>query len=396
MIQHNVRLVVAGVSHTRWTSFEVQQDVRSWPMDWRFTASPVVAEDVRQLCTDVRNAAPVEVDVDGTTVAVGQIVDIERGIDRQRGTYATIAGTGPLGPTTSAAMPLGHDIRGMTIRDAVTSALSPWDIEVIGSNAANRSACTTRTQRVSSPGQSEIHEVDGAGGTRIEATAAEADTSRIITVPDDRAVRARPGESVADWLNRFLRQVGMLCWETATGKVFVGLPDYTMPALFTVVVPATPVLSEPTEGQIVSSKLIEKPGDQATSVTVTGRIGRGGATAISATATDAALVDAGWHSPRIITDDKLRDLAKAQARADQSLRAEQLGSYVYEVTIAGHGVGRFLPAIDTMINVRDEVCEIRETLWCAGRKFVFDRDKGASVQLTLVRPGLWAPESVSE
>lgn len=395
MIQHDVRLTVNGESFDRcWTSYEVTQDVRRWPCDWRLEASPATSETGRALYTAVRNAAVVEVNVDGTTVCHGRIVDIERGIDRSKGTYITISGTGPLGPTTKACIPTGHTVAGMTIADAVTDVLSPWEIEVIGSNAANRAACTTRTVRDTSSGQSALVEnVDGAGNTRLDATPAAADTARIRQVADDRKVVARPGETVADWLNRFLRQHQLMMWETARGQVFVGLPDYDLPALFTIVVPATPALDEPVEGQIVSAKLIEKPGDQATSVTVTGRVGRAGATKVSATASDDTAIAAGWWSPRLVTDDKLRDQGKAQARADQILHAEQLDCYGYEVEIAGHGVGRFLPAVDTLINVRDEVSELETVLWCAARSFSFTRDGGATVKLTLVKPGLWTPEA---
>jgi prophage tail gpP-like protein len=98
-------------------------------------------------------------------------------------------------------------------------------------------------------------------------------------------------------------------------------------------------------------------------------------------------------SPRLITDDKLRDNSKAQAKADQALHAEQLDCYGYEVEIAGHGVGRFLPSVDTLINVRDEVCELSTVLWCAARTFSYTRDGGATVKLTLVKPGLWTPEA---
>ena len=126
MIQHDVRLTVGGVSFDRcWTSFEVQQDIRTWPMDWRFTVQPVTTTTAQDLTARVRDAATVQVHVDGTPVASWKIVDIETGIERGKGTYATISGTGPLGQACKAAMPLGHTARGMTVKAAVTDALAP-------------------------------------------------------------------------------------------------------------------------------------------------------------------------------------------------------------------------------------------------------------------------------
>lgn len=353
------------------------------------------------LVNSVRNAATVQVNVDGTTVATGRIVDTETGISRDRGTYVNVSGTGVLGPATSASMPLGHAVGGLTIKGAIEKALEPWDVPVVGSNATNRSASTTRTivipndtTSTTNAGQLTYVAADGGGAASIQGIGGEdAETAAAVprtrVVHDDRKVRARPGETVADWLRRFTAQASLLCWETARGEVFVGLPRYNMPALFTIVVPETPVTDEAVEGQVVQSKLVERPGDSATIITVTGRVGRGGESKVSALAMDTQLVSAGWVSPRIVTDDQLRDVAKAQAKADQQLRASQLEAYVYTVKIAGHGVGRYLPAIDTMINVRDAVCQVYETLWCAARSFTYSRDNGAEVELTLVKPNLW-------
>ena len=341
MIEHDVILVAGGVEYTKcWTSFEVEQDIRKWPGSFRFTASPATSDITRALTEAVRNAEIVSVRVDGTTVSTGRIVDIEQGVSREQGTYVNVSGAGPLGPATKSCMPLGHSCRGMTVKDAVAYALSPWGVEVIADNAANRAACVMRTQRTRQTGDNTLHteNVAGGAGGHINFQQASPDAQRTAQVPDDRAVVARPGETVADWIKRFLAQVGMLCWETARGQVFIGLPDYTMPPLYTIVVPEVPDNATPVEGQVISSKLVERPGDQATCVTVTGRVGRAGATRVWARATDDILTDTGWISAKIVTDDKLRDQVKAQTKANQILRAEQLESYVYECTIAGHGV----------------------------------------------------------
>jgi prophage tail gpP-like protein len=396
VVNHDVRIIVGGQAYERcWTNFEIDQDVRKWPSSWRLTAQPVRSQIVQDLRAAVRDAAEVQVHVDGTTVSTGRILDIESGVDRTKGSYVNVSGGGCMAPSTKSCVALGQSLGGLTIKDAIEQKLAPWMVEVIGSNATNRAACTMRTVRTQIPGQSDVtytRTVDG-GATHVNYQEAGEPTSRVTQVPDDRKVVARPGETAADWVRRFVAQSNLLCWETARGQLFVGLPNYELPPLLTVVVPETPDTVDPTEGQVVSSKLVERPGDQATEVQVTGRVGRAGATRVSATVYDTDLFDRGWYSTRIVTDDQLRDQAKAQAKANQILWAEQLESYVYEVTIAGHGVGRALPAIDTMVNVRDPICGVNETLWCAARRFSYSRDQGATVTLTLVRPGLWVVES---
>jgi hypothetical protein len=61
----------------------------------------------------------------------------------------------------------------------------------------------------------------------------------------------------------------------------------------------------------------------------------------------------------------------------------------YRVTLRGHvdPLTGTIWSVDTMVRVKDEVCEVDEPLWVMGRRFSFAPGSGAQTELELIRPG---------
>ena len=125
---------------------------------------------------------------------------------------------------------------------------------------------------------------------------------------------------------------------------------------------------------------------------VTARVGRTGETRLSATETDSELEALGWSHRQIVVDNTIRDLTAARNKARALMAAARLPTLEYEAEIAGHGVGRFLLAPDTMVRVRDASAFLdNELMYCIRRSFGYDRKNGAFVKVGCVRPNLWVP-----
>lgn len=67
----------------------------------------------------------------------------------------------------------------------------------------------------------------------------------------------------------------------------------------------------------------------------------------------------------------------------------------YRVTLRGHSdpITGALWAVDTMVRVKDEVCDIDEVMWTASRRFSFADGQGAITELELWRPGAFQIDS---
>jgi prophage tail gpP-like protein len=70
-------------------------------------------------------------------------------------------------------------------------------------------------------------------------------------------------------------------------------------------------------------------------------------------------------------------------------------SLVYRVTVRGHvdPLTGAIWAVDTLSRIKDEVCEIDETMWCASRRFAFAEGQGATTEMEFWRMGSFVIDS---
>ncbi len=401
MVDHDVRLSlqVGDEAETYfqrcWDSYELDQDLREWPMTWRLTMGPMGTPTTTRFLERVAHNPVARCYVGGTLICTGRVETWEPGGGRENGrSFLNVAGTGPLGQAAEDDVPLGWSPRNLTIGQAVTELLSKWGIEVRGSNELQRAAVTRRTTRAPdiAAGRAGV-DVNAAGNRAQQVGTGTVTTSdKTTTVFDDRAIRPRPGEKRLEWLRRFLAHHKLLACESADGALFIGVPDYDQAPMADIV--RLPDGSQPREGCVASSRAPRRPGRQPSSVTVTGRVERGGQRRVKATVADQDRIDRGWLIDRIVADDQVRDQAQAQAKAESIVAAEAMRALEYEAEITGHGVGPYLLAPDTIVRVRDAICALDGVLmYVVKRSFSYDRKAGARVKIGCVLPGLWLPTS---
>lgn len=387
---HSVEMVLAdGTALGRWQSWEVDTDIRKIPStQWRCTFGPATNSDVREVRDFLRLNPVVQIKVCGTPIATGRVVDRETYADRDNGSILNVSGADALGSAVKACLPIGFQAHGeQSVRELITQAVQRWGIETITDASLDRRAITARRVVRDGITRDIAVEVDASGTTRYREEDVLPAGAREVETRQSRELHGRPGETVLAWLQRLLEQHRLSAWTTADGRLFVGRPDYDQPILMTIerVVGSGP----PTEGSIIDGGLIERDGDQFGKVTVVGRVGRQGRTAIRAEATDEDLLARGWDSELIVTDESLRDQAAAEAKALQLLRESQVSAREYHCTLAGLGIGAAMPAPDTMCAVQDEDADVFESLYCVARKFKCDRDAAPVSSLVFIRPNLW-------
>lgn len=382
-----------------WTSYEIDQDFREWPLTWRLTLAPGYGSTEIDEIVELLDANPVaRVYVDATLVGTGRCDAWEPGISRTDGSYINVEGQGVLGACLDDAMPLGWSPRNLTIGQAVESVLAKWAIRVVGSNAANRAACTMRTvlTRGVATARVDTH-TNALGHSRESIEKGTVEPDHTHEVADDRPIRPRPEESRGSWLRRFLGYHNLTMWECADGSVFVGLPNYNQRPMGDIVLHDRIAQFggfDLPEGRVLDSRAPRRPGRQHTHVIVTGRIGRGGALRVHRNARDEGLISRGYDNRLIVSDDEVRDEAQAHAKALAIMAAERMPTLEYEATIVGHGLGRYLLAGDTIIRVRDAACHLNGVnMYVVKRSFTYDRKQGARVKLGAVRKGTWVPSA---
>lgn len=390
--------------------YRIRQDIRVAGGSFTATLGPVRDPSLPNLLLRSRR---VTVTVDGTPQILGRIGEADcRG--SRSGSQMAISGLDLLGIACRSALPLGFSVAGMTCSEALAAALATvfddGPPEVIGSNDANRQAIGTR--QITRPELFHGRRWEGAGwggyeewvasGRRsteggewvdydyylAELNAAGQYVTRTktttVTDRDDRELVPMPGENIGSWVGRLCEHHRLLCWATGDGKVVLGRPRYDQLVL--------PLRwgGAGQEGTIQEGGPLVRPIDAVARQQVAGRVGRHGEAAIFTEATDELLWAAGWRTLDVQIDEGLRDLAAAEAKAARLLHDSQQEWWAYRARLAGHAIGRHLPAYDMMFHLSDPRWDVDSDLYCVAREFAKSRQGGTTTDLTLVRPHLLA------
>lgn len=83
-----------------------------------------------------------------------------------------------------------------------------------------------------------------------------------------------------------------------------------------------------------------------------------------------------WPQPKFVHDDESKTLEQLQHFTARELSLYQHKAFVYHATIEGHAIGGVPVAVDTIINVDDDVNAVHQDLWVLGR--TFSKMRGAS------------------
>ncbi len=398
-----------------WTEYSVGQDIRKYSSSARLTISPCTTTDARAVLREIDRAGKIATFIEGVRVLTGYVSDIESGQDgKSKAPSAVVTIDDVLGQTQECALPDGFNLIGLTVKQVAEKVYGPFGLTVVVGNVGNRLALSRRRtegpQDTTSANNPElarlIAESRLEGGSNIpvqEYLAAHPQTNVVgfSETKESRALHPQPGETIDRFMIRFCRENGLLVWASGAGDVILSAPDWTQEPTYRL----TRSRSDHTmsEGRIRGGRLVRQPGRVAHEVIVLGRGGKRGAESRKGIARDeeaiAALVAQGRHwRTRKEHDASLRDQQAAQRRADLLLAQAKMAAKTYTCSVANHGVGIALQAIDQMVGVYDE-CAIDDegetldaNLWCVGRDFSAKK-KTLTTNLSFAWPGSWTSDT---
>jgi prophage tail gpP-like protein len=90
-----------------------------------------------------------------------------------------------------------------------------------------------------------------------------------------------------------------------------------------------------------------------------------------------------------VKDEQSRKPEQVERAISRAVSERLRATLDYQVTLRGHQdpTSGACYAVDTMADVQDDICDIRESLWVASRRFSYSRGAGAETMLTMLRPG---------
>ncbi len=332
---------------------------------------------------------PAELIIDGRQQAVGQIDCVRLG---EKGSSVSLTGRDYLSDLTEDRVnPAIKVAKGMSVGDAILAACAPQGIKTIEGPASKRNILTGITVGNASP------------------------------PPDFKQAKldeykANPGEGVFAYINRIAARHGFTLQPSSRrDRLVAGEPDFGQTPSASVTRRRDPEAAR--RNNIIGNPTCTRDWTHTpTVVVVTGKQGVAskGSTDLSVTLklrdfAPQALKDLSQEVQDSIVDEipapgtpppnvdgerlfyrllfHKDEQATNQGQLDRVARrliSERLRDTLkYEVTLRGHRDPKTgaMYAVDTTVDVDDEVCRVHETLWVARRTFAYSRTAGATTKL---------------
>jgi prophage tail gpP-like protein len=388
-----------AVSYTRFLSYEMFEDYLTPAAAGNFS----LAAD--ELSDSDRNAllpgSRVEVSINDQVQILGYIDDIRSFGNRSSGSVWTIEFRDWLSASVDAHVDPQTRVKPTdTFEQAVIKILSPFGVTVIAEDAiANRNAITgaiygTPTSKKGKPSKKAIaheckpYQAEGAlaFASRITQRAglwirpAVDGKTAIVAAPDfDQpsryAIRLKTDgtqrNNVTDWDVRKSRldQPSLIF-----GAGFGGGGEWPKSTLRGAIINPLIALSN---ADIVAQLLSAYPGLVGATPPAPAIVSAIGSIMLDPNARPLYLYD---------SESKTADELRAYLRRELALRMRK--SLVAQYTIEGHTLGGHPIAVDTMIDVEDDIAGINGPLWVLSRRFTkVSGEQGTKTQVHLIRPG---------
>lgn len=206
-------------------------------------------------------------------------------------------------------------------------------------------------------------------------------------------ILVQPGDSAWDALRNAAEANGLGAWFTPDGTLVVGGPDYTTPAVATLV---HRVGGSHPGNNILDIELEDGVAESYSELTVLGQAHGGGelrkASNVKGSYKDPSVP---YYRPRVVVDYEVDTPKHATERARKLMMDSRLQRWTCRVTVHGHridapgmpGHGRpWEPG--QRVNLRDEAFGLDGVFFVMGRKLSGGRD-GCRTVLTLKEDGVW-------
>jgi len=364
---------VGGRELADWVSYDVDSNIVEPADSYTFSIGPV-----RKGMVDlVPLAEPCEILVCDVVQLTGYIegVDVSFGKGESE---IVVRGRDKAGQLLDCAAPLLHE--DLTLSAAAEKLGGPWITSWAVTNDLNRKKVLKRA-----PGWG--RDQANIGGQNV----GELVTTSVAT-PETFHVQVAPGETCWEVLDRLARKDKKLLWIAADGTGVIAKPRYDQPPSYRLVRYASP--EKRGENNVVSASISRSLEGRFSEVTIRGghgdEDGSDGGERIKVTVTDPDL-DAVLHRPTSLEDGSVKTRARAEALANRTMQLGTLRGQTYEYTVFGHGQGEKLWTIDTTVEVFDELAEIDQILYVAGRRFTKSKNEGTQTVLTLIPKGALLP-----
>jgi prophage tail gpP-like protein len=277
-----VEVVIGGRAHSAWSHYEIDSDLLTPADEW----SVSIDQQDLQVPIEVRRGVDAQIRVGGELVMTGQ-VDTRSQVVRKGAQGLDIRGRDGAAQLLDCSAPI-FAAQELTLDQVVAKIVRPMGITKIRIDADNK---LTR----------------------------------------DR-VAIEPGETAWGALQRAAEANGLWPWFEPNGTLVVGGPDYSKPAVDTL------VLRRNGQGNnITEATETESLHERYSEVTVLGQAhatsARAGRNDIKATVKDTGVAT---HRPRVIIDHEATSVAIAQARARKLISDAHVRGYSLTLTLRGH------------------------------------------------------------
>lgn len=340
-----VSLLIGGMAHADWESYDVDSDLLTPADAWRVTLG-VTAEP---LPANVTPGAPFELRVGGETVMVGRVDGIDHVIEKRGHRYA-ISGRDRAAVLVDCSAPVF--VAKLVSLDEIAAKI----VRALG-----------------------ISQID------IRAGADKADRLR-------EKVNVEPGDTAWQALSNAAEANGLWPWFDPDGTLVVGGPDYEAEPV------ATLILRRDGRGNnVMHLERRESIAGRYSEVTVLGQCHgtptEQGKHAVKGVATDEGV---SWYRPRIVIDHEAETTAIATDRARKLLADSRLKGFTLLATVAGHRIRAAGQPADgklwqpgQRVRVVSEPDGIDGTYFLMARKFTGGRSHGSLTGLVLKEDRAW-------
>lgn len=350
MPRSELTLVLGSQAWTNWTSYEVEAEFTTPTDGWRVEASSPTAAQISSLTP----GSVVMLLLGQSVLLQGRMDGIELRRTRSAGTVVTLSGRDLAGQLVDCCPPTSWSWRNITLKALAEKALQDLGIPA----------------------------------------SVSADTGALQVL--DRA-KSEVGETYWQVLDRYARRARLLVWMTPAGVLRIGRPNYSSTPVARLVNGATPGTSRYTN--IEETLHVNNISQRFSSIQVLGQSAGsdslfGSSVAhLRGQASDAELTAAGLTRPLVLDAGGLKSSAEAKARAEWEVSSRRYHGRSLQYVVGGHGPSVSTPwALDSMVEVVDELAGANEAWWLSGYRMLRDEQRGTRTALTLRPANSLLPE----
>ena len=337
-----VRLLLGGLEHNDWESYEIDSDLLTPADAWHVT----LALKDGDLPASVKTGASVEIRVGDDPVMVSRIDDINDEA-RKEGLHIGICGRDGAAVLLDCSAPI-FVAQMVSLEDIIAKVVKPL----------------------------------GVTKFRIDA-----DSTRVR-----EKINVEPGDSAWEVLTNAAEANGLWPWFEPDGTLVVGGPDYAAPPVATLILRQNGV-----GNNVVSLRRHDSIQGRFSEVTVLGQA-HGTKTETGKHAIKFTQKDTGvsWYRPKVVIDHESDSEAVAKDRARKLLSDSRLRGFTLAAEVVGHRIVTPGEASDgslwtpgQRIRVISERHGIDDIFFLMGRKFTGGRQQGPRTHLTLKEDKAW-------